>query len=217
MNTFSAPDFPPIHCTHRELRDPSALVEHPRNPNRHPQKQIELLARIIRHQGWRNPIVISARSGFIVAGHGRLAAARVLGVTEVPVDVQHFETEADEWAHLVADNRIAELADMDEAGLGELLRDLGEVEDFDLDLTGFAEAEIDKLLGEDEGSDDIANDADASEQASLLKFDGLSIPLTEAERIELRRRIDLFAEATGSFFGVVRHLLQIDEEEVADV
>ncbi|HEY1120191.1 MAG TPA: hypothetical protein VGE67_01265, partial [Haloferula sp.] len=102
-------------------------------------------------------------------------------------------------------------------GLGELLRDLGEVEDFDLDLTGFAEAEIDKLLGEDEGSDDIANDADASEQASLLKFDGLSIPLTEAERIELRRRIDLFAEATGSFFGVVRHLLQIDEEEVADV
>ena len=217
MNILLHPDSPLIHCSYRERRDPAALVEHPRNPNRHPQKQIELLARIIRHQGWRNPIVISARSGFVVAGHGRLAAARLLGVSEVPVDVQAFETEADEWAHLVADNRIAELADMDEAGLGELLRDLGDVEDFDLELTGFGEAEIDKLLGEDEGADDIAEDVDASEQACLLKFDGLSIPLTEAEQIELRRRIDLFAEATGSFFGVVRHLLQMEGEEVADV
>ncbi len=217
MNIFSASDFPPIHCTHREVRDPAALVEHPRNPNRHPQKQIELLARIIRHQGWRNPIVVSARSGFVVAGHGRLAAARLLGLTEVPVDMQPFETEADEWAHLVADNRLAELADMDEGSLGELLRDLGEVEEFDLGLTGFGEAEIDKLLGEDEGADDIAEDADASEQSCLLKFDGLSIPLTEAERLELRRRIDAFAEATGSYFGVVRQLLGLDGEEVADV
>ena len=217
MNIFSASDFPPIHCTHREVRDPAALVEHPRNPNRHPQKQIELLARIIRHQGWRNPIVVSARSGFVVAGHGRLAAARLLGLTEVPVDMQPFETEADEWAHLVADNRLAELADMDEGSLGELLRDLGEVEEFDLGLTGFGEAEIDKLLGEDEGADDIAEDADASEQSCLLKFDGLSIPLTEAERLELRRRIDAFAEATGTYFGVVRQLLGLDGEEVADV
>lgn len=218
MNTERATDTPPVHCTHTELRDPAVLVEHPRNPNRHPQKQIELLARIIRHQGWRNPIVISARSGFVVAGHGRLAAARLLGAAEVPVDVQAFETEADEWAHLVADNRIAELADMDSGGLGELLRDLGDVEDFDLELTGFGEAEIDKLLGEDDGADDIADDADASEQSCLLKFDGLSIPLTEAEKIELRRRVDLFAEATGSYFGVVRHILQLEEgEEAADV
>lgn len=135
MNTEHAAEPPPVHCTHTELRDPAVLVEHPRNPNRHPQKQIELLARIIRHQGWRNPIVVSARSGFVIAGHGRLAAARLLGAAEVPIDVQAFETEADEWAHLVADNRIAELADMDTDGLGELLRDLGEVEDFDLELT----------------------------------------------------------------------------------
>ena len=217
MNIQSGPGHSTVHCTHSELRDPAALVEHPRNPNRHPQKQIELLARIIRHQGWRNPIVVSARSGFVVAGHGRLAAARLLGLGEVPVDVQPFETEADEWAHLVGDNRIAELADMDEGSLGELLRDLGEVEEFDLGLTGFGEAEIDKLLGEDEGADDIADNADASEQSCLLKFDGLSIPLTEAERLELRRRIDAYAEATGSYFGVVRQLLSLDGEEVADV
>ena len=54
------------------------LVPHPRNPNKHGDNQIALLAKIIGNQGWRNPIVVSERSGFIVAGHGRLGAARVL-------------------------------------------------------------------------------------------------------------------------------------------
>lgn len=177
-----------------------------------------MLARIIRHQGWRNPIVVSSRSGFVVAGHGRLAAALQLGTAAVPVDVQEFATEADEWAHLVADNRIAELADMDQDGLGDLLRDIGEVEDFDLELSGFDSTELDRMLADDGDSDDIADDADASESTCLLKFDGLSIPMTEAERVALRRRIDLHAEAIGSYFGFVRQLLNLDdEEEAADV
>ena len=171
-----------------------------------------MLARIIRHQGWRNPIVISARSGFVVAGHGRLQAALQLGVPKVPVDVQEFATEADEWAHLVADNRIAELADMDQEGLGDLLRDLGDVEDFALELTGFDANELDRMLADDGDKDDIAEDSDASEQSCLLKFDGLSIPLTEAERVELRRRVDQHAEAIGSYFGFVRQLLQIEDD-----
>lgn len=148
MNSENETENPEIRCSYRELRDPAVLVPHPRNPNRHCAKQIDLLARIIRHQGWRNPIVVSARSGFVVAGHGRLQAALQLGVAVVPVDVQEFATEADEWAHLVADNRIAELAEMDQDGLGDLLRDLGEVEDFDLDLTGFDDADLAALLAE---------------------------------------------------------------------
>lgn len=171
-----------------------------------------MLARIIRHQGWRNPIVVSARSGFVVAGHGRLQAALHLGVSEVPVDVQEFATEADEWAHLVADNRIAELAEIDQGGLEDLLRDLGEVEEFDLELSGFDSNELDRMLADDEDADEIAEDSDASEQTSLLKFDGLSIPLTEAERVELRRRIDQHAEAIGSYFGFVRQLLALDDD-----
>lgn len=107
------------------MLDPATLVAHPRNPNLHGQRQIDMLARIIRHQGWRNPIVVSARSGFVAAGHGRLAAALQLGLRAVPVDTQDFATEADEWAHLVADNRIAEQADMDKDGLGDLLREPG--------------------------------------------------------------------------------------------
>lgn len=212
MNTLT--DSTPVHCSYQELRDPATLIPHPRNPNRHGDRQIEMLSRIIRHQGWRNPIVVSARSGFIIAGHGRLAAALKLGLTEVPVDVQEFATEADEWAHLVADNRIAELADMDNDALGDLLSDLGGIEDFDLGLAGFTDAEADRLLGEDDGADDIAEDYDASEQCCLLKFDGLSIPVTEAERAELRRRIDLHAEAIGSYFGFVRQLLGMEDADV---
>lgn len=204
--------FPEIRCSHGELRDPATLIPHPRNPNKHGARQIDMLARIIRHQGWRNPIVISARSGFVVAGHGRLQAALQLGAPEVPVDVQEFVTEADEWAHIVADNRIAELAEIDRSGLGDLLKDLGGVEDFDLELTGFDSNELDRMLAEDHKADDIAEDSDASEQSCLLKFDGLSIPLTESERVELRRRIDQHAEAFGSYFGFVRQLLTIDDD-----
>ena len=212
VNTSLLLSIPLIHCSFKELRDPATLVPHPRNPNQHPAKQIELLARIIRHQGWRNPIVVSSRSGFVVAGHGRLAAALQLGATAVPVDVQDFATEADEWAHLVADNRIAELADLNQSGLEDLLRDLGEAEDFDLTLTGFDTADIDRMLADDSDADDIAEESDSSEQSCLLKFDGLSIPLTEAERVALRRRIDLHAEAIGSYFGFVRQLLDLDAD-----
>jgi len=60
--------------------DIEKLVGNPSNPNKHPQKQIELPDKIIKAQGWRNPIVVSKRSGFVVKGHGRLAAARLLGL-----------------------------------------------------------------------------------------------------------------------------------------
>lgn len=89
MNSSNDPPIP-VQCAYSELREPSSLVPHPKNPNGHPEEQIRLLAKIIRHQGWRNPIVVSARSGFVVAGHGRLEAALLLGAVDVPVDVQEF-------------------------------------------------------------------------------------------------------------------------------
>jgi len=85
-------------------------VGNPRNPNKHPQEQIKLLATIIRSQGWRAPITVSRQSGYVVRGHGRLAAAILLGTEVVPVDYQNYATEAEEWADLIADNRIAELS-----------------------------------------------------------------------------------------------------------
>ena len=60
-----------VYCAHSRMVDVEAMVENPRNPNKHSDKQISLLAKIIKSQGWRNPIVVSNRSGFIVKGHCR--------------------------------------------------------------------------------------------------------------------------------------------------
>ncbi len=135
----------PVHCSFDELADVTTLVENPRNPNKHGDKQVALLAKIIRHQGWRAPIVISTRSGFVVAGHGRLAAARLLNVEMVPVNRQAFATEADEWAHLIADNRIAELADPSRSELAGLLSEL-DTGGLDMDLTGFDNDALEELM-----------------------------------------------------------------------
>ena len=133
-----------VHCAFEKAVDVVDLVEHPRNPNKHSDKQIALLAKIIRNQGWRNPIVVSADSGFIVAGHGRLMAAKVLNVEQVPVDFQPFDNEAEEYAHLIADNRIAELAEADKSELAKLVRELEDK--IDLDLTGFDAPSLEELL-----------------------------------------------------------------------
>ena len=136
-----------VHCSHDALVDITEIVANPRNPNKHPDKQVALLAKIIRHQGWRAPVVVSKRSGFVVAGHGRLEAAKLLQVQVVPVNFQEFATEADEWAHVIADNRIAELAKTDGAMLKDLLIELDSAtQDFDMDLSGFDAGELERVI-----------------------------------------------------------------------
>lgn len=148
---------PEIHCTHTETRDPESLIEHPRNINQHPKEQIELLAKIIKHQGWRNSIVVSERSGFVVKGHGRLAAALLLGCEQVPVDVQPYKDEASEVADMLADNRIAELSETPMDDIKNLLVD-DVFEGFDLDLTGFDSSILEDNEPIKDLSDDIQGD-----------------------------------------------------------
>jgi ParB-like chromosome segregation protein Spo0J len=83
-------------------------------------------------------------SGYIVAGHARLEAAKVLNLAAVPVDAQPFASEADELAYLLADNRIAELADLQTAALKDLLEEL-DTGGFDMDLTGYSEEERERM------------------------------------------------------------------------
>jgi hypothetical protein len=72
------PQKPLVNCAFDELVPLEKLVPNPRNPNQHPQSQVALLAKVIAHQGWRSPVVVSTRSGFIVAGQGRYEAAKIL-------------------------------------------------------------------------------------------------------------------------------------------
>ena len=135
-----------VYCAHSQMVEIEKVVPNPRNPNKHSEKQIALLSKIIAAQGWRAPITVSTRSGFIVRGHGRLLAARKLGLAEVPVDYQAYETEAAEWADLIADNRLSELSETDELLLKDLLQELNTSE-LDLELTAYTADEIDQMLG----------------------------------------------------------------------
>jgi len=138
---------PPVHCSHAGLVDLADLRPHPRNPNRHNDQQIALLAKNIRALGWRHPVLVSKLSGFVVAGHARIEAARLLNLAAVPVDFQPFDCESDELAYLVADNRIAELAERDNATIKDLLEVLDDGQ-FDTDLTGYCQQEIERLMNQ---------------------------------------------------------------------
>lgn len=100
-----------IKCAYTELVDVSKLVPNPKNNNKHPIDQIKRLAKIIDFQGQRSPIVVSNRSGFIVKGHGRLEAIKLLGWEKCAVDYQDYESEAQEYADMTADNEIAKWAE----------------------------------------------------------------------------------------------------------
>ena len=138
-------DGVPVFCAHDAIVDVAKLVPNPRNPNQHPDSQIQLLGRIIRQAGWRQPITVSKRSGFIVKGHGRLSAALLEGMKEAPVDYQNYTNDAEEYADLVADNRIAELAETDNKLLADIFAeiDTGEIP---MELTGYTEDEVESLV-----------------------------------------------------------------------
>lgn len=147
-----------VWCSFDQLVPVGELKSNPRNPNTHPQRQIELLAKNIRYFGWRQTITVSKLSGLIVSGHGRLMAAKHLGVGVVPVDYQDFASESDELAVLVADNRLAELSTVD---LNELEKIASEwkTADFDTILAGFEPADLESLLNPNgDGADDEDDD-----------------------------------------------------------
>lgn len=134
-----------IECAHDAVVPLEQIIPNPRNPNRHSSAQVELLAKIIKAQGWRAPITVSERSGFIVKGHARLAAAQLLGLESAPVDYQQYANEAAEWADMIADNRIAELATRDMPALKDLLEELN-TGAIDMDLTGYTHEALERVM-----------------------------------------------------------------------
>lgn len=118
-----------------------SLIYNPKNNNIHPKEQIDRLAKLIKYQGFRNPIVVSRRTGFVVSGHGRIDAAKQLGMKTVPVMYQDFENEAQEYAYLTSDNAIASWSELDLSMVNSEMIDFGP--DFDLDLLGLKNFTLD--------------------------------------------------------------------------
>jgi hypothetical protein len=137
-----------IQAKEIKLIDISALVLNPKNNNKHPREQIDRLAKLIEFQGFRNPVIVSNRTGFVVAGHGRIEAAKMAGLKEVPVMFQDFENEAQEYAYLTSDNAIASWANIDLSMVNTEMLDLGP--DFDIDLLGIKDFVIEPIEKNDE-------------------------------------------------------------------
>tara|TARA_Y100000361_G_scaffold143798_1_gene151228 strand:+ start:14751 stop:15374 length:624 start_codon:yes stop_codon:yes gene_type:complete len=129
-----------IHCKYDELVNVLEVKPNPKNPNTHPPKQIKLLAKILKQNGWRQSIVVSKNSGYIVKGHGRLIAAKKAGFDKVPVEYQDYKSKEEENADLLADNKLSEFSKTDQNLISSLLAEYDE--DFDLSITGYDRKDI---------------------------------------------------------------------------
>lgn len=135
----------------------TAVKPYDGNARTHTKKQIRQIARSIETFGWTNPVLID-EGRRVVAGHGRLEAAKLLGLDEVPAIRLRDLSDAQVRAYIIADNRLAELAGWDEEMLSVELKALTEIElDFDIEITGFETAEIDSLIKGPVEADDEAD------------------------------------------------------------
>ncbi|WP_379554182.1 site-specific DNA-methyltransferase [Qipengyuania sp. DGS5-3] len=141
-------------------RDPKSLTPDLRNARKHSEKQIEKIAKSIQSFGFNSPVLID-RHGSLIAGHGRVEAAKKLGLAKIPtVAIEHL-SDHQKRAFMLADNRIAELSTWDEDILALELEDLTLADDpFEITDTGFEMGRIDTLIedlhrpGAEENCDD---------------------------------------------------------------
>lgn len=146
-----------------EYRKVETLIPYARNPRTHNDAQIAKIAASIVEFGWTNPILVDGGNG-IIAGHGRLAAARKLELADVPVIELAHLTPAQKRAYVIADNRLALDAGWDEEMLALELAELSG-DGFDLTLTGLDATELESLLADEGAADAEAQDDDAPDDA----------------------------------------------------
>src|SRR5216684_7627728 len=140
-----------LAVTYRPLAD---LIPDPRNARTHPKRQIDQLRASIEAFGFTNPILADPE-GRIIAGHGRLQAARAMGLAEVPVITLSGLSEAQKRTLRIADNKIALNAGWDLEILQLEFGELGSIDvDIDLTLSGFSTGEIDVVLTSADDPDD---------------------------------------------------------------
>lgn len=139
------------------------LRPYARNARTHSDEQISQIAASILYHGMVSPLLVDTEAG-IIAGHGRLEAAKLIGMKEVPVIVLDHMTEEQKRSYIIADNKLAENAGWDKNILVQELETLI-AEGFDVGIAGFSEDEIASLLSEieDEISDGFDSDDEEGE------------------------------------------------------
>lgn len=119
------------------------LSHYDKNTNGHPESQINYLCKLIEYQGFRNPLVVQKGTNIVVAGNGRLVAAKKLGMTHVPVSYQEFDNEAQMFAYMVSDNKIAEQAVHDDQKMFDEIKLLP---DLNLEMLGIPDFKLPEVF-----------------------------------------------------------------------
>ena len=182
------------------------LVPYQKNSRTHSQLQVQQIARSIQRFGFTNPILVDSEDG-ILAGHGRLAAARDLGLREVPVIVLDHLSQAERRAYLIADNQLALNAGWDTAVLQQEIAALS-LADSELDVLGFDLDELNSILDGDFGTEE-QEEEEADE--SFDRGQPLAIIL-EPQEMRLWRQVK-------DLLGVARDkaaLLRLTQDRLAD-
>ncbi len=148
------PQYP--MAKHIEVWTLARLIPYAGNPRTHSDAQVDQIAASIDEFGFNNPILVDTKAG-IIAGHGRLLAARKLGLTEVPVIVLDHLSEAQKRAYIIADNKLAENAGWDTELLRVELAALQE-ESFDISLIGFEDEELARLLAAQNAAEGLTDE-----------------------------------------------------------
>ena len=154
---YTTPEGYEVYCGFDEMLSIDKFKPHPNNPNTHPMEQLEVLAEVFKNNGIRQPIKISTLSGYIISGHGRLAAAKKAGLSVYPAEYQNYTDEKQEMADLLGDNKIAELSEFNTELFKQAVENAG-LEDLDLSAVGFSVDEINSLFEDKEDLDNVLAD-----------------------------------------------------------
>jgi len=206
------------------------LIPYVKNSRTHSDGQVAQIAASIKEFGWTNPILVDGESG-VIAGHGRLLAARKLGQKEVPVIELAHMTESQKRAYVIADNQLAMNAGWDTTLLSLELADLKE-QGFEMDVLGFDPKELDKLL-EPEQVDGLT-DEDAVPEAPVEPktklgdiyqlgnhrlMCGDSCSITDMEKLCAGQLVDMWLTDPPynvAYEGKTKDALKIQNDSMAD-
>jgi hypothetical protein len=177
-----------------ERRRIDELIPYARNARTHSPTQVAQLAASIKEWGWTIPVLVDETGG-IIAGHGRILAARQLGIDEIPVMVAGGWTDAQKRAYVIADNKLAMNAGWDEEILALEVAGLVDLS-FDPTIAGFTDREISKMIG---GGVAIGGDGDESRGVvgDLMSFADYRIQISDDELAILNGLVDRFLEENG--------------------
>lgn len=179
------------------------LLRYAKNSRTHSDEQVEQLVNSIREFSFTNPVLIDEKNE-LIAGHGRLAAAEILEMDKVPAIRLSNLSEKQKKAYRIADNKLALNAGWDMQLLAEEVKALMD-DDFDIDLLGFNDAELDEMLSDEQPQEEDDNSSPVV-QIKYLAIDKERIPATDMEIALLLDVYRQYHDAHETHEGFVQYL-----------